>query len=79
MRQAVAIGFLLLAFENLKSKKYVKYFLEILLAMSFHGSAILGILYLFASRFKYKKKYNKLQDSKGIKKLEGLDNNYYIK
>jgi capsular polysaccharide biosynthesis protein len=32
MRQAVAIGFLLLAFENLKSKKYVKYFLEILLA-----------------------------------------------
>ena len=59
MRQAVAIGFLLLAFENLKSKKYVKYFLEILLAMSFHGSAILGILYLFASRFKYKKKYNK--------------------
>ena len=26
-----------------------------------------------------KKQYNILQDSKGIKKLEGLDNNYYIK
>ena len=26
-----------------------------------------------------KQQYNILQDSKGIKKLEGLDNNYYIK
>ena len=26
-----------------------------------------------------KKQYNILQDSKGIKKLEGVNNNYYIK
>lgn len=59
MRQAVAIGFVLLAFENLKNKKYIKYFLEVGIATCFHSSAILALVLIILKKFKYKKKYNK--------------------
>ena len=59
MRQAIAVAFVLLALENLKQKRYVKYFLGVGIATCFHSSAILAVLYFILDRFEYKKKYNK--------------------
>ena len=59
MRQAIAISFLLLSYENLKEKKYIKYFIGVFVAMLFHSSAILGLSFIIVEKFEYKRKYNK--------------------
>ncbi len=60
MRQAIAIAILLFAFECLKNDKKIRYFILVGLATTFHGSAILGILYFVLYKYEYKMKYNKI-------------------
>lgn len=59
MRQAIAIAILLFAFSALKNNKKIRYFLLVGLAMTFHSSAILGLLYFILPKIHYKTKYNK--------------------
>lgn len=59
MRQAISICFLLLSYQNLREKKYFLYFVDVIFAILFHSSAILGLLFIIADKFEYKKKYNK--------------------
>lgn len=56
-RQMIAVSFLLFAFRFIKSREPVKYFLIVLLAMSFHTSAIIAIPVYFCYRWKFKKIY----------------------
>lgn len=57
MRQALAISILLLGFEFLKEKKYVKYLLFVLIASFFHSSAILAVIFIFLRKFKFNRKF----------------------
>ena len=59
MRQALAIAILLWAFDAIKNNKKIRYFILVVLATLFHGSAILGLAYIILLKFKYKQKYNK--------------------
>lgn len=58
LRQAIAIAILLIAIEiGLKRKRYILYVALILLATTFHGTAILTIVLIPLSRIKFKKNY----------------------
>lgn len=56
MRQAIAIAFVLLAYENLKEKKYFNYVIFTLLGCLFHFSAILSFLFIFLKKIKLNRK-----------------------
>jgi len=55
MRQYIAMGILLFGLSLIKEKKYLKFLLVSFLAMMFHYSAIVSILYLFLYKIKIKK------------------------
>lgn len=58
MRQYIAMAFLLFGITYLTSHKYIKYFVMVLVAMLFHTTAIIGVLffliYLFCNSKKIK-------------------------
>ena len=56
MRQALAIAFVLLGYNELKEKKYIKYILLTLIGCSFHFSAILSFLFIPLERIKLSRK-----------------------
>lgn len=56
MRQAIAIAILLIGYEKLKEKKYIKYSLYIFIATLFHGSSVLALLLIPISKMKYNKR-----------------------
>ena len=55
MRQSIAIAILLIAYEFLKNNKKIQFYLLVLLAYSFHSSAIIFILFPFLRKIKYTK------------------------
>lgn len=58
MRQAIAVAFLLFAFEEAKKQKNIRALILIAIATTFHASAILGLCYILLRKFEYKDKYN---------------------
>lgn len=56
MRQSIASAILLFAFECFIKKKKIQFFLLVLLAMLFHKSAIIFLIFLFIDKIKYTKK-----------------------
>ena len=56
MRQAIAIGIILLGFENLKNKKNLRFSLYVIAASFFHFSALLCLLFIPMNKMKYNKK-----------------------
>ncbi|CUO14510.1 Uncharacterised protein [Turicibacter sanguinis] len=57
MRQALAVSIILLGFDNLKNKKYIKFTLYVLIASLFHQSAILALLFILFNNKKYNKNF----------------------
>lgn len=57
MRQAIAISIILLGFDNVQSKKYIKFILYVVIASLFHQSAILALLFIFFREKKYNKTF----------------------
>lgn len=55
LRQSVAVGFILMSFYFLKEKKYVFSALFFLLALGFHSTAILALIFVIFSFLNYKK------------------------
>ena len=56
MREAIAIAILLLSYNFLQNKKYIKYSLSVLFSSFFHFSAILSLLNIVLRKIKLKKK-----------------------
>lgn len=57
MRQALAIGIIAFSLRYLYEKKYIKYFLGILVASLFHQTAIIMVVLIFFRNIKFFKKY----------------------
>ena len=55
VRQAMAVGIVLLGLEQLKKKKYFKFCIFVLIASLIHTSAIIAFLFIIADRLKFKK------------------------
>lgn len=58
MRQAIAIGIILLGYEKLKENKCFKYCLYIFIAFFFHNSALLALLLIPLKKIKYNKNFS---------------------
>lgn len=55
VRQAMAVGIILLGLEALKRKKYIKYIIYVGVAALFHTSAIIALLLILCDMLKFKK------------------------
>lgn len=55
VRQAIAIGIILLGLEALKQKKYIKFFIYVVIASFFHTTSIIAVVYLILDRLEFKK------------------------
>lgn len=57
VRQSLAVGIVLLGYEFLKKKQYLKYTVMVLIASLFHTSAIITIILILFDKISYKKGY----------------------
>lgn len=57
LRQGIAVGFCFLSIQYIYEKAFIKYLLMIILAMSFHYSAILFFPIYFVTRYDYSGKF----------------------
>lgn len=55
VRQAMAVGIVLIGFEALKRKQHYKFVIYVLIATLFHTTAVVALLYLIIDRLEYKK------------------------
>lgn len=55
VRQAMAVGILIMGFGYLKKKQYFRYILVVFLATSFHTTAIIGVLLVMVDKIKFKR------------------------
>ena len=58
MRQFLATSIVVLAFNYIEKKKFIKYFLLIMLAAQFHNSAYICIFFYFLDKFTIKRRIN---------------------
>lgn len=56
IRQAMAVGIILLGLEALKRKQYVKFMIYVVLATLFHTSAIIALFYILCDKLTFKKR-----------------------
>jgi hypothetical protein len=56
IRQAMAVGILLIGYEYLKQKRYISYIIWVGISMLFHKSAIVALLMIAANIFKLNRK-----------------------
>ena len=56
MRQFLATSIVVLAFNYIERKKFIKYFLLIILAAQFHNSAYICIIFYFLDKFRIKRR-----------------------
>lgn len=73
VRQCIAIFILFYGFNFLIRKEWIKYIITIVIAMLFHNSAIIGVLFLLIYWFLYGRK------EKRKSKTENIFNNNYLK
>lgn len=73
VRQCIAIFILFYGFNFLIRKEWIKYIITIVIAMLFHNSAIIGVLFLLIYWFLYGK------EEKRKSKTENIFNNNYLK
>lgn len=57
LRQAIAMSILMLSFEFVKKRKFVKFLLMVILASLFHKSALIFLVVYFIANVKINKKY----------------------
>lgn len=55
IRQAMAVGVILLGLEALKRKQYVKFAIYVVIATFFHTSAIIALLFILCDILTFKK------------------------
>jgi len=55
VRQAMAVGIILIGFEALKRKQYIKYLIYVGIAALFHTSAVVAVLLILCDRLRFKR------------------------
>lgn len=55
IRQAMAVGIILLGFESLKRKHYIRFIIWVVFATMFHTSAIIAVLLILCDKIRFKK------------------------